>query len=101
MASDKVRVAISDATEALKAVHADVEGAVGCAAFPELQETESGSLIVEMRFAERVARNCRDLARTIRGSNPDIEVLSCWKDRTSPEGFGHGFPSLRSSRIGP
>ena len=81
MAPDKVRVAISDATEALRAVHADVEGAIGCAVFPELQETEGGSLIVEMRLAERVAQDCRELARTIKRSNPDIEVLSCWKDR--------------------
>lgn len=54
-ALDKVRAAISDATEALEAVHADVEGTVGCEAFPELQETECGWLIVEMRLAERVA----------------------------------------------
>ncbi|MGB7050877.1 MAG: hypothetical protein WBG41_04860 [Acidimicrobiales bacterium] len=86
---DKVRVAISDATEALKEVHADVERAVGCTVFPELQETECGSLIVEMKLAEQVERDGRDLARAIKRSNSDIELLSCWKDRTSPERSGY------------
>jgi hypothetical protein len=81
----KVRVAISDATEALRVVHADVERAAACTVFPELQETECGSLIVEMKLVERVERDCRGLARAIKRSNSDIEVLSCWKDRTSPE----------------
>jgi hypothetical protein len=50
-APNKVRVAVSDGSEALKALHDDVEGAAGCAVLPELQETECGSLIVEMRSA--------------------------------------------------
>jgi hypothetical protein len=85
MAPNKVRVAVSDGSEALKAVHADIEGAARCAVLPELQETERGSLIVEMRLMGQGARDSSDLARAIKRSNSDIEVLSCWRDGTSPE----------------
>jgi hypothetical protein len=81
-ATNKLRIATTDASNALDIACSEVESAVGLPVEAELQEIEGGHLIVEIRLGTDAVLSppASRLAHAIDQSAADIEVLSAWNE---------------------
>ncbi len=79
-ATSRLRVAISDSAEALEIVKLEVEGATGCSARPEFQESELDALVVEMRLVDSDPAVLSLVARAIERTSPALDVLGVWSE---------------------
>lgn len=85
-AESMLRIATPDAAHAVDIACSDVESAVGLPAHAEFQEIEGGNLIIELRLgvgAEQSPHPSR-LASAVDKAVANVEVLSSWKDSSSP-----------------
>ncbi len=86
-AESMLRIATPDAAHAVDIACSDVESAVGLPAHAEFQEIEGGNLIIELRLgvgAEQSPHPSR-LASAVDKAVANVEVLSSWKDSSSPD----------------
>ncbi len=93
-ATSKVRVAIPDSDTALEIVKLEVEGATGCSARPEFQESERDALVVEMRLVDSDPAVLSLVARAIERTAPRLDVLGVWSE-PSPD----RIPSAVSTKM--
>ena len=78
--TSKLRVAITDDTDALDVVKLEVERATGFEAQPVLQEMDHTELVVEMQLSDSNAADPRRIALTVEQASADLDVLSSWKE---------------------
>jgi hypothetical protein len=90
--TSKLRVAISDSSAALEIVKIEVEGATGCTARPEFQESELDALVVEMRLVDSDPANLGLVARAIECTSPSLDVLGVWSE-SSPDRMPSAVPA--------
>jgi hypothetical protein len=81
-ATSKLRIAMTDATNALGVACSEVEGAVGIPVQAEFQEIEGDCLIVEFRLGTDsvLSPPASRLAYAVDHSANDVEVLSAWSE---------------------
>jgi len=77
--TSRLRVAISDTTDALDIVRVEVEGATGYPVRPEFQESEFDELVVELRLDAPRSAEPNLIARAIERTTP-IDVLGVWNE---------------------
>jgi hypothetical protein len=82
-----LRIATPDAAHAIDIACSDVESAVGLRVRAEFQEIEGGNLIIELQLGEEAEQSPHParLASAVDQAVANVEVLSSWKESTSPE----------------
>jgi hypothetical protein len=82
-----LRVATPDTAHAIDVACSDVETAVGLRVRAEFHEIEGGSLIIELQLGDKAETTPHpsQLASVIDEAASNIEVLSSWKEATSPK----------------
>lgn len=85
--TNKLRVATIDTPHAIDITCSAVEGAVGLPVRAEIQEVEGVDLIIELQLGHQSVHtpHVSRLASAVDKTVSDVEVLSSWKERTSPE----------------
>jgi hypothetical protein len=86
-AKDMLRVATPDTAHAVDIACSEVESAVGLGVRAEFQEIEGGNLIIELQLGDEAEHSPHPsrLASAVDKAVANIEVLSSWKESTSPE----------------
>ena len=79
-ARNKLRLAVSDRAGALEAVRSELQESTGWLVLPELQESERGSLIIEVRVIEPSEPDSQGLVRALDRTNRGIDILSAWRE---------------------
>ncbi len=81
-ASNKIRIATPDTTNAVKLACSEVASAVGLAVHAEYQEIEGTCLILELRVGEQGVepRSPRRMTMAVDRAAADVEVLSAWNE---------------------
>jgi hypothetical protein len=84
-ASNMIRIATTDTTDAVEIACSEVKNAVGLPVTAAFQEIEEGCLILELRLGNEsgLTPSPSRLAGVVEGSSSNVEVLSAWKVRSS------------------
>jgi hypothetical protein len=86
-AKNMLRVAMPDTAHAIDIACSDVESAVGLRVRAEFQEIEGRKLIIELQLGDEADNSPHParLASAVDQAVANVEVLSSWKESTSPE----------------
>jgi len=86
-AKNMLRVATPDTALAIDLACSDVESALGLRVRAEFQEIEGGNLIIELQLGDEAVHSPHPsrLASAVDEAVANVEVLSSWKESTSPE----------------
>ena len=84
-ASNMIRIATTDTTDAVEMACSEVKNAVGLPVTAAFQEIEGGCLILELRLGNEVGftPSPSRLAAVVDESSSSVEVLSAWKVRST------------------
>jgi hypothetical protein len=84
-ASNMIRIATTDTTDAVEIACSEVKNAVGLPVTAAFQEIEGGCLILELRLGieSGLTPSPSRLAAVVEESSSNVEVLSAWKVRSA------------------
>lgn len=80
----KLRVAVTDGSQALQFVTSGIEDATGVAIEPEFQEIDRGDLVVELRLPSANVADAKLVAHALDYLSDDLVVLSSWQEEPRP-----------------